>query len=401
MINMRPKKRLLVVLGILIVMMVSMSLLTRLLERSTANYKESKSSGVHYPTMESVNWVTQIESLCILVDQSYEGIHNHTEPIAEELQGILDRIGIKSSIGEGTNCDATLAINLSVKPISEHVSGAGMCYLSASAEGEAQLSSRGHKTLKLKLIKPPPNRSGFGFQWISKCPRTPTEAPLTNTWVIAVAPLLNWWGAPALVSALHSDLPELRGVASNQFDSLGKAGEEAIPFLTEMLSDPDPLVCSAAVQALGDLGTSASSAVPALIEAYQYADQTSQYAYIRALGQIKDARALPLLTAALHEDWYTAYESAQALGMMGEAAAPAVPDLIPLLQSDEHQVVTTAAETLGKIGSPAMQAVPDLIKLLGGTENSYYYWAENALKSITGQELGQSAEAWQKWWDAQ
>jgi hypothetical protein len=401
MINMSPKKRLIVVLGILIVMMVSMTLLTRFLERATENYKENKRSGVHYPTVESAKWVTQIESLCILVDQNYEGISNHKEPIAEELQGILERIGIKANIGEGDNCDATLDISISVKPISEHVSGAGSCYLSASAEGEARLSARGHKTIKLALKKPPPDRSGFGIQIVSNCPRTPAEAPLTNTWVTAVSPVLKWWGAPALVSALQSELPEFRWVVSHQFSSLGASGEEAIPVLTEMLSDPDPLVCSAAVQALGDLGSGAASAVPAIIGAYQYADTTTRYSYLRTLGQIKDERALPLMISALHDDGYTAYESAQALGMMGEAAAPAVPDLIPLLQSDEHQVVTTAADTLGKIGSPAMQAVPDLIKLLGGPEDSYYYWAENALKSITGQDLGKSADAWQKWWDAQ
>jgi hypothetical protein len=401
MINMSPKKRLIVVLGILIVMMVSMTLLTRFLERATENYKENKRSGVHYPTVESAKWVTQIESLCILVEQNYEGISNHKEPIAEELQGILERIGIKSNIGEGDNCDATLDISISVKPISEHVSGAGSCYLSASAEGEARLSARGHKTIKLALKKPPPDRSGFGIQIVSNCPRTPAETPLTNTWVTAVSPVLKWWGAPALVSALQSEIPEFRWVVSHQFNSLGAAGEEAIPSLTEMLTDPNPLLSSAAVQAIGDLGTNAASAVPAMIEAYQYAESTSQYAFLRALGQIKDKRALPLLTSALHDDWYIAHEAALALGNMGGAAESAVPDLIPLLYSTEHQLVTATVETLGKIGEPAMQAVPDLIKLIDGTENSYFYWVEHALKAITGQDLGKSADAWQKWWDAQ
>lgn len=400
MLNMSPKKRLLVILAGLVVMMVFMALLSRLMEKSTAAYQESKSSGVHYPTVESAKWVTQIESLCILVDQSYVGVNDHTEPIAEELQSILERIGIKASIGESTDCTATLDIKLSVKPISEHVSGAGSCYLSASAEGEALLSARRHKTLRLALVKPPPNRSGFGIQIISHCPRTPADAPLTNTWVTAVAPVLNWWGAPALVSALQSEIPELRWVVSSQFDTLGQAGEEAIPVLTEMLSDPDPMVRTAAAQALEGFGKAASSAVPALIEAYNNVDKTAGYTFLGALGRLGDERALPLLTTALHdEDWYTVFVAAQSLGYMGAAAALAVPDLIPLLHSGEHQVVTATIETLGKIGAPAMQAVPELIKLLKGAESSYYYYAENALEAITGQDLNRSAEAWQNWWD--
>ena len=405
MLNMSPKKRLLVILAGIGVMMACMALLSWVMDKTTAEYQESKSGGVHYPTVESAKWVTQMESLCILVAQSYAGVIGHTEPIAEELQGILQRIGIKASIGESTECAATLDISLSVTPISEHVSGAGQCYLSASAEGEAQLSARGHKTLTLALVKAPPNRSGFGIQIVSECPHTPADAPLTSTWVTAVAPVLNWWGAPALVSALQSELSELRWEASNQFDTLGEAGEEAIPVLTEMLSDPDLLIRSAAAQALEGFGTKAASAVPALIEAYHNADQTAGYTFLRALGQIGDARALPVLTTALStalddEDWYTAQEAAQALGYMGAAAAPAVPDLIPLLHSNEYQVVTAATEALGKIGAPAMQAVPELIKLLAGAESSYYYFAENALEAITGQILNGNADAWQKWWDA-
>ena len=400
MLNMSPKKRLLVILAGMGVIMACMALLSWVMDKTTAAYQESKSGGVHYPTVESAKWVTQMKSLCILVVQSYTGVEGHTEPIAEELKGILKRIGINASISESTECAATLDIKLSVKPISEHVGGAGLCYLSASAEGEAQLSARGHKTLTLALVKAPPNRSGFGIKIVSKCPRTPADAPLTFTWVTAVAPVLNWWGAPALVSALQSELSELRWVVSNQFDSLGEAGEEAIPVLTEMLSDPDLLIRSAALQALDGFGAKAASAVPALIEAYHNADQTAGYTFLRALGRIGDARALPVLTAALDdEDWYTAYEAAQALGYMGATAAPAVPDLIPLLHSNEHQVVTAATEALGKIGAPAMQAVPELIKLLAGAESSYYYYAENALEAITGQNLGRNAAAWQKWWE--
>ena len=396
-----PKQRLPIIFGGSAVLLLLMALLSWGMKKSTQAYQDSKSASVHYPQVDSAKWVTQIESLCILVDESYTGLEGHTEWIAEELQGIFERIGIKASIGESAECGARLEITLAVTPIAESVAGAGQCYLSASAEGKARLSASGRKTLTLALSKPPPSRKGFGIQIVSKCPRTPADAPIKNTWATAIAPLLRWWGAPALVSALQSELSELRWVISNQFAALGPAGEEAIPVLAEMLLEHDTNIRSAAANALGSFGAKAESAVPQLIEAYQQASQTEGYSYLRALGQIGDARAVPLLQEVLRgADWYSAYEAAEALANFGETAAPAVPDLIALLASEQHQVVTSAIEVLGKIGPAAMDAVPHLIKFLAGSESSYYYPAETALEAISGQKLGRDASAWQKWWDA-
>ena len=199
---------------------------------------------------------------------------------------------------------------------------------------------------------------------------------------------------------MQSDISELRWKASNQFETLGKAGEEAIPVLTEMLADANPQLHALAANALGSFGEAASSAVPAMLSAYQDASSGDRYTYLRAFGEIGDTRALPAFIEALKQDDYTASVAAESVGAWGAQAAPLVPDLRVWLSSGKYQAVTSCADALGKIGAPAMPAVPDLIALLRGSESSYYYNAERALKAITGQDFKRDVDAWQKWWDA-
>ena len=400
MYKLEPKKRIPIILGGMVVMILLMALLSWGLKKATTAFEESKPGVVHYPQVESAAWVASAEDVCILVQQSYAGVEGHSEPIAEELQAILGRIGVNAILGENKICAAHLSIELTITPIRESVSGAGYCYLAASAQGEAKLAASGHKTLTLALSKPPPNRSGFGIQIITHCPKLPVDAPLMSTWVTAIAPVLNWWGAPALVSAMQSEISEMRWLASNQFSRLGKAAEEAIPVLTDMLADANKDLHVLAANALGSMGEAAESAVPAMLSAYQDAGSGDQTTFLRAFGEIGDTRALSVFIEALQKDEYFAWMAAEALGKWGAKAAPAVPDLMLWLRSGKYQAVTTCAEALGKIGAPAMQAVPELIALLRGSESSFYYSAEHALKAITGQDFGRDAAAWQKWWDA-
>src|SRR3972149_5597566 len=79
---------------------------------------------IHFPEVERADWVTTMSSVCIQVEQSYFGLSNYSEPIAEELQGVLSRIGILATIGEGTGCEAQLSITLQLTPIAEDVIGA-------------------------------------------------------------------------------------------------------------------------------------------------------------------------------------------------------------------------------------------------------------------------------------
>ena len=51
------------------------------------------------------DWVPALTNLCIQVEQSYDGL-SYREPIAEELRGVLNRMGVQAAIGESSACTA-------------------------------------------------------------------------------------------------------------------------------------------------------------------------------------------------------------------------------------------------------------------------------------------------------
>ncbi len=357
---------------------------------------------IHFPEINSADWIKSVASMCIQVEQSYTGVVGHTEPIAEELKGIFDRIGVQATIGEAAGCEAVLSLTLNFTPIPEHVIGAGQCYLDAESIGEAALSATGHNTLTLPLEHKKPTGGGFGMSFISECPG-PDQAPFDEAWTGEVAYMLReWWGSPALVSALKADNSSLRWAASNQFRSLGTGASDAVPVLIEMLSDADPGARAAAARALGALGPAATDAVPALIEAVNDTDPSVAYAVIEALGIMGDSQAVPALTTALHHsDDYARFMAAEALEQMGPDAAPAVPDLIEVLDDEFDQVGWSAVDALGAIGPEAWEATPFLIELLENEDWEPHFVVANALESITGQDFGEDPAAWRQWWQSQ
>lgn len=382
---------------------VGFILLAAMLIGCTTQPGSSDTPGViHFPEVNSADWIKSMASVCIQVEQSYPGVVGHTEPIAEELKGILDRIGVQATIGEGTGCEAVLTLTLTFTPVPEDVIGAGQCYLAAESSGEASISASGHDTVSLPLEHARPTDGGFGMTFISECPG-PDQAPFDTAWTGEVAYMLReWWGSPALVSALKSENSSLRWAASNQFRSLGIGASDAVPVLIEMLRDADPGTRASAARALGALGPAATAAVSALIEAVNDTDTSVQHEVIVALGIMADSRAVPALTAALHHsDDYTRFVAAEALEQMGPDAAPAVPDLIEVLDDEFDQVGWSAVDALGAIGPAAREATPFLIDLLEDEDWSPHFVVADALESITGQDFGEDPADWRLWWQSQ
>ena len=95
----------------------------------------------------------------------------------------------------------------------------------------------------------------------------------------------------------------------------------------------------------------------------------------------KQKDAVPALAAALGDESVEVRVTvAEALGAIGEGAAPAVPALIHSLESDEDEDVrANAAEALGLVGEPAAEpAIPALLKALKDAEpqvRAYSAWA--------------------------
>ncbi|MFM7207876.1 MAG: HEAT repeat domain-containing protein [Planctomycetaceae bacterium] len=75
-------------------------------------------------------------------------------------------------------------------------------------------------------------------------------------------------------------------------------------------------------------------------------------------------------------------EIARAVAGIGGAAAPAVPDLIPLLASSDAWVRTTAAQALGSIGVAAVPALPKLAPLAKDPDPDAAEAAREAVRRI-------------------
>lgn len=374
---------------------------------------ESEDGGViHFPGVTKKDWITSISSLCLQVNQAYPEVTGVSEPIAEELQAILDRIGVTVTIGENSECQANLKLDLEFTPYGESVGGAGTCYFDASVLGSAALSKSGEKDLVMELVRRFSPSQGFGITFVYSCP-SKAEADYAEAWGIALVPMLaEWWGAPGLVSALRSNNDSLRNSAGYSLSQMGAGGSQAVPVLIEMLKDVDPVARESAARTLGLFGGSAKEAVPDLMAIIDDPDPGVKTEVIRALGYIGDTQAVPVLMDVLKEqlesgtDQYASYYAASttitALSAMKEAAAPALPLFIEAVKSNDYSVASSALDALEVIGPTARDAVPTLIEIMEmGDEARLSGWiVADTLQVITGQEFGEDAAAWRNWWEA-
>jgi len=195
--------------------------------------------------------------------------------------------------------------------------------------------------------------------------------------------------APLLAEALRNPDGRYRHDAIMLLISIGPAGKEATPVLTEMLlrdkqlyarhmaalalgygrdprsvapllealeKDSESAVRNTALQSIGLLGADATAAVPALEARLKDADVGARIVSAEALWRInKDAKkAVPVLVDALKDkNDYMVGIASGVLGRMGADAKGAVPDLIGLLKSPREPVRRTAAHLLKSIDPKA------------------------------------------------
>lgn len=180
---------------------------------------------------------------------------------------------------------------------------------------------------------------------------------------------------PFLIRILKDEQPRVRREAA---DALGLLrAQQAVKPLIKLLTDRDWYVRYNAAGALGRIGD--VTAGPALIEVFNKDSyQEVRYGAADALGNLKYAPAFELLAAALQQDkrWRVAW----ALGEIGDARA--IPVLIAALQlkyendAEEENVTDEQFE-----------------RMIKGN-------IEEVLLKMTGQCFGQNADKWQKWWEA-
>ncbi len=153
---------------------------------------------------------------------------------------------------------------------------------------------------------------------------------------------------------------------------VGPAATPAVPDLTRALSDESPWVRANAADALEAIGPAAVAAVPDLVRLLgdRVAGESAAYA-LAAVGP----EAVPALREAIStNDLDVLDHVCLALGEMGLAARPAVPDLIALLKDEDRRGM--AAEALGHLGPVA---VPTLIEALAHADANVRFGAVEAL----------------------
>ena len=198
-------------------------------------------------------------------------------------------------------------------------------------------------------------------------------------WVLVREPQ----AVPALIALLnHKDWMVSHGAAHH----LGEIGKPAVLPLIRHLTSKTPKGRHLAAEALGRIGPDASVCIPALIAALEDKDKLVVEASIRSLGQLGSAAIIPLLAFLKSEKGTAKRDAIRALGEFSEEAAPAVPLLVKLLNT-EPEIQAQCIQTLGMIGPKAASAFKDIEVFLGHPNPDFRGAAAQALGRI-GEDAG-------------
>src|SRR4029453_10207867 len=158
---------------------------------------------------------------------------------------------------------------------------------------------------------------------------------------------------PALRKLLEDESPRVRVNAAQAVWRATNQADGLVSVLTPALKGEEVSVRGGAAVTLGMLGAAAADAVPALIERFTDSDGDVRVFAAEALGKV-GAPAVPALTKALRSEEDPARQwAADALGEMHAAAKDAVPALVEVLKDKKDEVRTEAASALGGIGTGA------------------------------------------------
>lgn len=170
---------------------------------------------------------------------------------------------------------------------------------------------------------------------------------------------------PLLIKRLEDDEASVRAAAAGALGVIGTASPDPIPPLLELLIDESE-VAGTAANALGKWQELPASVVPGLMAFVRRARTTGNWnmtasSAFRAFGKVAapPKSVLDALRASIRalDDEYNA--AMDAVTNLGPAAAPAVPDLLALLQRE--QVPHGVVKALTHIGGPAFDALAAIL----------------------------------------
>jgi HEAT repeat protein len=175
---------------------------------------------------------------------------------------------------------------------------------------------------------------------------------------------------------------------------LRKGLNAALPELARVLvEEPNAQVRLAAAEALEMFGPGVAPVAEVLVTALQDRDRFVRWVAARTLGNANQRNA-PGAVAGLarllqDEDLDVRLAAAESLGDFAEAAAPAVPALIVLVNQDDARMRERAIQSLVEIGPKAAGAVPSLTQALRNKDHRVRRAAAEALGTF--QEQARSA----------
>jgi len=199
---------------------------------------------------------------------------------------------------------------------------------------------------------------------------------------------------PRLIGRLDHESPKARASAAfdlywHWIDSPDPGRVlDAIPALTEALTDESVDVRRTAAMALERIGPAAKSAIPALITTLKGDDEEMRSLALRCLTDIGPEEDCVLLLVELLRDKSPRVRklAAWTLGSVGPGARVAVPALVEALADDEFLVRKGAARGLGGIGPDAKAAVPALIGALDDEDERVRIAAAGALVKVEAKD---------------
>ena len=190
---------------------------------------------------------------------------------------------------------------------------------------------------------------------------------------------------PPILAVLNSDAALGTKVAAlHALGEFGPDARSAVASVVELLNSDNPRVRLEAVETLGEIGPAAEQACPNLVAALQDADGLITIEAANALSRIGTGAVEPL-TSLLKDPNYEVL-AATILGDIGPAAAPAVPNLVQLLDSDESDARRAALLAIAGIGPGASSAADKLLEILNGTNEAARPGAAYALARIGAQQ---------------
>jgi HEAT repeat protein len=165
-----------------------------------------------------------------------------------------------------------------------------------------------------------------------------------------------------LAELLNDQSPVLRALAARALGDIGAPAKSVVPQLTSLLKDPDNAVRRQAVHALIAIRPGSNVILPLFIKLMEDSDPGVQ---MRVLNAVTDAgpAAVPGLIEALKND-KTAYWACVVLREIGPAAKDAAPALAEKLKDPEPEIRREAVLALGAIGEAAIPALPQIAAAL-------------------------------------